>query len=108
MNPKRCRRLIEFCTLFQKTCAFDEKFREKYVYPCTKYGRHITDKKTYDQLEEYKSSITPMDRETIRLDRNKEYMPHRYGPKWDMPASRYVKTYMRPTELCGHKFGSMK
>ena len=26
MNPKRCRRLIEFCTLFPKTCAFDEKF----------------------------------------------------------------------------------
>jgi len=107
MNPKRCRRLIEFCTLFPKTCAFDEKFREKYVYPCTKYGRHITDKKTYDQLEEYKSSITPIDRETVREYRNRDaYM--RYGPKWDMPASRYVKTYMRPTELNPGNFGSMK
>ena len=69
---------------------------------------HLDYSQLYDQLEEYKSSITPMDRETILHDRTSFYMPYRYGPKWNEPASTYVREYMRPTELNPGNFGSMK
>ena len=34
MNIERCRRLREFCTLYPRTCAFDEDFKRRYVEPC--------------------------------------------------------------------------
>ena len=106
MGPDRCRRLREFCTLYPRTCASDQEFRDKYVKPCTEQGRHIKDDKTYQQFLDYKSAITPQAKLEARKMNTQTWA---WGAKYDIPASNYAKYHMRPTEFNrNRKLGSMK
>lgn len=63
MNIERCRRLREFCTLYPRTCAFDEDFKRRYVEPCvSRYN--IQDvkgrkKQAYSDVMDYKGAVNP-------------------------------------------------
>lgn len=63
MNIERCRRLREFCTLYPRTCAFDEDFKKKYVEPCvSRYNiQDVRGRKNqaYSDVMKYKGAITP-------------------------------------------------
>ena len=63
MNIERCRRLREFCTLYPRTCAFDEDFKRRYIKPCvSRYN--IQDvkgrkKQAYSDVMDYKGDVNP-------------------------------------------------
>lgn len=88
MNIERCRKLRDFCTLYPRTCALDEKFKRKYVEPCvSRYNiQDVKNRKNqaYDSIMDYKKSI-----------------PERlaYNPQetiYDrVPAQKYISTMNR-------------
>ena len=87
MNIERCRRLREFCTLYPRTCALDEKFKRNYVEPCQRYNiQDVKNRKNqaYDSIMDYKKSIPE------RLAYNPEEIIYDR-----VPAKKYISTMNR-------------
>ena len=63
MNIERCRRLREFCTLYPRTCAFDEDFKRRYIKPCvSRYNiQDVKGRKNqaYSDVMDYKRAVNP-------------------------------------------------
>ena len=116
MNPERCRRLREFCQLYPRTCAFNEDFKEKFVYPCTKQGRDIRDPGAYREYLDFMKAIPELRRDAELYDKNQRIYRHqnrRYGYPFDnqdISPGIYVRRYLTPTELnrTRRKLGMMK
>ena len=105
MNPERCRRLSKFCQLYPRTCAFDEKFKEKFVYPCTKQGRSLRNPSAYREYSDFMEALPELRRDAERSDKNPYLYGHqnrRYGYPFDnqdISPGIYVRRYLTPTEL---------
>ena len=63
MDIERCRRLREFCTLYPRTCAFDEDFKRRYIKPCvSRYNiQDVKGRKNqaYSDVMDYKGAVNP-------------------------------------------------
>ena len=99
MNIERCRRLREFCTLYPRTCAFDEDFKTRYVEPCvSRYNiRDVRGRKNqaYSEVMDYKGAINPQVRgqADIYSDRNRFF---------NRPDYHNIATYIKGIDRSVH------
>jgi hypothetical protein len=103
MNPERCHRLREFCQYYPRTCAFDEDFKEKFVYPCTKQGRNIRDPGAYREYLDFMEAIPELRRDTVRSAKygvpNAIWTDDRTLHRQSLRPSQYVSQYLTPNDL---------
>ena len=105
MNPERCRHLRDFCQFYPRTCAFDEDFKEKFVYPCTKQGRLLRNPGAYREYSDFMKALPELRRDAVLYDKNPYVRGHqnrRYGcssDRQDMSPARYAQRYLTKTEL---------
>jgi len=103
---EKCRLVQEYCRFNKQNgmrCAFDEDFRQKYVYPCTKTGKYIKSRKTYGDYTDYRNAITPeAKRESRRLLTSYNInapFGRKYTPAKDYVFNRKIKS------ISGTKYG---